>query len=436
MMPGGSRRSLRARPAQRSTVMRVIIISDSRDNMAALRRMLASVVADIEVTEHDPAQRGKPPPGFDWTLYDALFIDDRLAGAESGLGWLTMFRLTQRLPPTVVVADQPDDFVSARAEEMPHTAYLRRDQLDPAVLSRTLSELGVSLSARRPGNLANLVFNSDREVMRKLAQSDPGAGGDGYKFVRLIGQGSQSRVYLAERLDDHQTLVLKVLDLGGIDDESAVQRFAREAALLASIQSPYVIRFHDHGFTNTFGYIAVEFFARGDLKQRIQRGIAVDDALIYALNIAYGLEAIHAQGIVHRDLKPGNIMFRGDDSLALADFGISKHLDDSWDLTKTGAVIGTLSYLSPEQGLGRRIDERTDLYALGMVLFEMLTGRTAFHATSPGALVYQHLYADVPLLPDHLSRYQRIIAKLLAKDPDDRYPSAGALIEQLAPLCG
>jgi serine/threonine protein kinase len=295
------------------------------------------------------------------------------------------------------------------------------------VLSRTLSELGVSLSARRPGNLANLVFNSDREVMRKLAQSDPGAGGDGYKFVRLIGQGSQSRVYLAERLDDHQTLVLKVLDLGGIDDESAVQRFAREAALLASIQSPYVIRFHDHGFTNTFGYIAVEFFARGDLKQRIQRGIAVDDALIYALNIAYGLEAIHAQGIVHRDLKPGNIMFRGDDSLALADFGISKHLDDSWDLTKTGAVIGTLSYLSPEQGLGRRIDERTDLYALGMVLFEMLTGRTAFHATSPGALVYQHLYADVPLLPDHLSRYQRIIAKLLAKDPDDRYPSAGAL---------
>jgi len=416
--------------------MRVIIISDSRDNMAALRRMLASVVADVEVTEHDPAQRGKPGPGFDWALYDALFIDDRLGGAESGLGWLTMFRLTQRLPPTVLVADQPDDFVAARVEEMPRTTYLRRDQLDAASSSRALAELGVSLAMQqRPQNLANLVFNSDREVMRRLARTETSRGDDGYKFVRLIGQGSQSRVYLAERLIDNQTLVLKVLDLESIDDESAVERFAREAALLASIQSPYVIKFFDNGFTDTFGYIAVEFFARGDLKQRIQRGIPVEDALIYALNIAYGLEAIHGQGIVHRDLKPGNIMFRGDDSLALADFGISKHLDDSWDLTKTGAVIGTLSYLSPEQGLGRHIDERTDLYALGMVLFEMLTGRTAFQATSPGALVYQHLYADVPLLPDHLARYQRIVAKLLAKDPNDRFPTAAALVEQLAPLC-
>jgi serine/threonine protein kinase len=105
--------------------------------------------------------------------------------------------------------------------------------------------------------------------------------------------------------------------------------------------------------------------------------------------------------IVHRDLKPGNIMFRSDDSLALADFGISKHLGGSWDLTKTGSILGTLNYLSPEQGLGKVVDQRTDLYGLGMTLFEMLTGEKAFHASSPGALVYQHLYADVPTLPAH-----------------------------------
>ena len=206
--------------------------------------------------------------------------------------------------------------------------------------------------------------------------------------------------------------------------------------LIAGIDSPHVIKFFGHGFTPSYGYIAVEFFTRGDLKQRIENGISVDDGLLYTLHIAYGLQAIHDRGIVHRDIKPGNIMFRSDDSIALADFGISKHMDDSWNLTKTGAVIGTLSYLSPEQGLGQQIDHRADLYALGMVMFEMLSGKKAFHATSPGALVYQHLYADVPLLPDELSRYQRIIAKTLAKDPNDRYSSAQELIDNLTPMIG
>ncbi|HJP36452.1 MAG TPA: serine/threonine-protein kinase, partial [Gammaproteobacteria bacterium] len=155
----------------------------------------------------------------------------------------------------------------------------------------------------------------------------------------------------------------------------------------------------------------------------------------YALNIAFGLEAIHTRNIVHRDLKPGNIMFRSDDSLALADFVISKHLGGSWDLTKTGSILGTLNYLSPEQGLGQDVDQRTDLYGLGMILFEMLTGEKAFRASSPGALVYQHLYADVPTLPEFLSQYQPIVDQLLAKDPKDRYQSASELVANLQPLC-
>jgi serine/threonine protein kinase len=230
-------------------------------------------------------------------------------------------------------------------------------------------------------------------------------------------------------------MVLKVLDLEFIDDVSAVQRFAREAEMIASIDSPSVIKFFDHGFTQTMGYIAVEFFTRGDLKHRIEHGIDTADALLYALNIVYGLEAIHALGIVHRDLKPGNIMFRSDDTIALADFGISKHLDDSWNVTGTGAVIGTLNYLSPEQGLGNKIDARTDIYALGIVLFEMVTGKKAFHASSPGALLYQHLYADVPELPAPLRRYQNLISKTAAKDPDDRYQNAVELVADLLPLC-
>lgn len=416
--------------------MRAIIISDSKQYMGRLRRMLAAIIPEVEVSEYDPEQKGKPAPGFDWSSYDLLLIEDRLAGAESGLAWLASFALHDALPPAVLIAEQPDAFIERKTGEM-ETAYVVRGDLDEtrlrALLKDAVPDLAATTTRRK---LAGKTFQHDSEVVRRLAEtSGSGSDTDGYKFVRLIGQGAQSRVYLAERIADQQTMVLKLLDLEDIAEESAVKRFAREAELIAGVNSPYVIKFFDHGFTPTFGYIAVEFFARGDLKQRIEHGIDTATALIYALNIAYGLEAIHSLDIVHRDLKPGNVMFRADDSLALADFGISRRLDDSWDLTKTGAIIGTLSYLSPEQGLGRKVDQRTDLYALGMVLFEMLTGEKAFKANSPGALVYQHLYADVPTLPDSQAAYQPILDRLLAKEPDDRYQTASELVVNLQPLC-
>ncbi len=416
--------------------MRVIIISDSKDYMGRLRRMLADRLPDIEVTEHDPDQIGKPGPDFDWSIYDLLLIEDRLDGTESGLAWLASFRQRAKLPPTILIAEHDDTFIESKVHEMDATAYVLRAELDAERLHKLLAGLGVGETPpTRPISIATMAFERDTEIVRKLAETSDGGDTDGYKFVRLIGQGAHSRVYLAERLRDQQTMVLKILNLEGIDDPSFVKRFAREADLIASIDSPYVIKFFDHGFTPSYGYIAVEFFTRGDLKHRIENGIGTEEALIYGLNIAYGLEAIHSLDIVHRDLKPGNIMFRSDDSMALADFGISKHLDDSWNLTKTGAVIGTLSYLSPEQGLGHKVDARTDLYALGMVLFEMLTGKKAFHASSPGALIYQHLYAEVPKLPDEMAQYQPIIEKLLAKDPDGRFKTASELVVNLEPHC-
>lgn len=359
-------------------------------------------------------------------------IEDRLNSAESGLAWLAAFQLHAKLPPTILIAENDDSFIQGKVDEMDATEYVLRSDLDDDKLRALIGKFGISDA--KPKSLTQLNFEHDSEIIRQLAETADGDS-DGYKFVRLIGQGAQSRVYLAERIRDQQTLVLKLLDLEDIADPSFVQRFAREAELIAGIDSPYVIKFYDHGFTPTYGYIAVEFFNRGDLKQRIENGVSTEEALIYALNIGYGLEAIHSLDIVHRDVKPGNIMFRGDDSIALCDFGISKHLGDSWDLTKTGAVIGTLSYLSPEQGLGHKVDPRTDLYGLGMVLFEMLTGDKAFHATSPGALVYQHLYAEVPELPKDQAKYQLIVDKLLAKDPNDRYQTASELVVNLEPHC-
>jgi len=277
---------------------------------------------------------------------------------------------------------------------------------------------------------------ADRRLVGDIARSASAAAPAGaYRFVRLIGQGAHSRVYLAEREADNLTMVLKVLDLGSIREGTALKRFEKEAELLSSVDSPHVVRFYDHGFTPEHGYIAVEFFGRGDLKQRIEHEVSAGEAVEYALHIAYGLEAIHTLDIVHRDLKPGNVMFRSDGSLALADFGISKRLSDTWDLTRTGSILGTLNYLSPEQGLGREVDQRTDLYAAGMIFYEMLTGEKAFRAASPGALVYQHLYAEVPRLPGSVARFQPIVDSLLAKNPDERYQTASELVANLLPHC-
>lgn len=143
--------------------------------------------------------------------------------------------------------------------------------------------------------------------------------------------------------------------------------------------------------------------------------MSVADALNYLRHIALGLVAIHEQGIIHRDLKPGNIMFRADDGLALADFGISKRRDQTSDLTNHGSVLGTPNYLSPKQALGRNADRRADLYSAGVIFYEMLTGRKPFRAETASALVYQHVHADVPTLPDSVRGFQPLLSRLVSE---------------------
>ena len=175
----------------------------------------------------------------------------------------------------------------------------------------------------------------------------------------------------------------------------------------------------------------MEFFSRGDLKQRMELKLNPEIAFIYMTHICYGLDAIHGTGVIHRDLKPANVMFRGDDSLALADFGISKKLEGGRDITSIGQILGTPNYMSPEQGEGRTLDVRSDLYSAGVMLYELLTGAKPFVATSATAMIYQHISAEIPKLPTQVRRYQPIIDKAMAKDPDHRYQSAREFIQVL-----
>jgi serine/threonine protein kinase len=175
----------------------------------------------------------------------------------------------------------------------------------------------------------------------------------------------------------------------------------------------------------------MEYLDGGDLRQRMVKGIDEKDAISYLRQVASALTAVHAQGVLHRDLKPGNIMLRKDGSLALIDFGLAKRAKLENEITDKGEIFGTPYYMSPEQGHGGSVDERSDLYSLGVVFYEMLTGEKPYQADTAMGIVYQHAHAPIPLLPARLARYQMLINMLLAKEPDDRLQSAAEIEEWL-----
>jgi eukaryotic-like serine/threonine-protein kinase len=416
--------------------MKLIIVDDSKEYMTLIRRMLASAIPDIEVTEYDPEQQGRPSDDFDWGIYDVLLIDYQLGLHENGLDWIEKYHGRVGFPPAILMTSTGDEYVAARAIKLGACDFIKKADMEVGRIAPMVRAAVAEREAKfSPDDTTlNSKLDSDAFVFKDVKLTNdrtPDGHRIGYRFVRLIGQGASSRVYLAECFSDRTTMVLKIIDVATIKEPQALQRFVQEAELVSELDSPYVVHFLEHGFTKNYGYIAMEFFTRGDLKQRIEHGVSIQDAINYIRHIGFGLSAIHAHGIVHRDLKPGNIMFRSDDSLALADFGISKRLDETGELTKLGSVLGTPNYISPEQALGNDIDHRSDLYSAGVVFFEMLTGRKPFKAETAPALVYQHVHAPIPQLPNPVHNYQPIIDMLLAKDPDDRFASAEEFVSSL-----
>ncbi len=261
----------------------------------------------------------------------------------------------------------------------------------------------------------------------------------GYRITSKIGSGGMTEVYLAEREADGLPIVLKVLDSRGNDASEHLVRFIQEYALLSKIVHPNVIRIYDQGFTDEHAYIAMEYFELGDLRGLFGPALTQQRALKVIQEIAQALGAIHQAGIVHRDIKPENIMLRKDGSVALADFGIAKSMlkAESMGLTQTrhGDVVGTPYYLSPEQAGGRTVTAQSDLYSLGVMMFEMLAGKRPFIAESLELLLAKHMNAETPALPAASASFQPVVNKLMQKNPAHRYASAADLLAGLPQAC-
>jgi len=416
--------------------MKILLIDDCEITLESMHVFLDQEIPGVEVTEYPSLRLGKPAPDFNWAAYDVLLLDYELGNGQTGTGWLREVISRPGFPRTILITGVGDSYVVADAIKLGCRGYLNKADLNPERLAAVVYEvLGHSNSeAPEASPVSPLEAEAMTHGFERERASIGGRGRPSYRFGGVIGRGLASTVYIAERVQDGLTVAVKILDRSMAHEPEHVQRFIREGKLVSEVDSPYVVNILEQGFTNKYGFIAMEFFGRGNLKQRIEHGLSMDDAVNCLSQIASGLQAIHNAGIVHRDLKPANIMFREDDSMALADFGISKRISAGSDLTCAGTVIGTPHYLSPEQAQGVQADRGSDLYSLGVIFYEMLTGEKPYHGDTVSALIFQHLHAPIPKLPMEFFKLQPLLEKLMAKDPKDRFKSTEDLFNMLNEL--
>jgi tRNA A-37 threonylcarbamoyl transferase component Bud32/DNA-binding NarL/FixJ family response regulator len=258
----------------------------------------------------------------------------------------------------------------------------------------------------------------------------------GYTMMKKIAQSSAAGVYLARNDEFPQPVALKVEAIKGQQIVTAAdrERFTKECEILSKLNHRSVANVLDFGTTDDYLYLALEYFPCGSLRERLKHPVSEADAVNYAHQIGEALQIVHAARVVHRDLKPSNLMLTNENRLVLIDFGSARAQFMPSDLARSGDCTGTPYYVCPEQIEDREPDARGDLYSLGVVFFEMLSGALPFMGKTLADILAAHRSAPVPRLPEQVSAYQPIVDRLLAKDPQGRYASAADFLDALDAL--
>jgi tRNA A-37 threonylcarbamoyl transferase component Bud32 len=240
-----------------------------------------------------------------------------------------------------------------------------------------------------------------------------------YEVLKPIGRGATAVVYLVRHRALNRELALKIMASPLVLNAELLRRFREEGKRLARLDHPNIIRIYDSDAYKNSYYLAMEYLPGGSLRERIGH-LRADYALDILWELLNALQYAHREGVVHRDIKPGNILFRSDGKPVLSDFGIAKVMEEEEELTIEGGIVGTPRYMSPEQARGNTVDVRTDFFSIGIVLYEMLTGRLAAEVQPR---------VENKRLPHSLSRYQRLLDRLTATDPNDRFQTADQAID-------
>jgi eukaryotic-like serine/threonine-protein kinase len=403
--------------------LRFLIVDDDPEYRQLLRYHLEVEWPDATIEEHQPTSAHSLPQGLSVAALDLILLGHPLARDE-GFALLKGLRARPNCPPIFVFANPSDEFVAVDALKSGAASYFPKDKVRH---HRLVDSIRTEMRTDSPGEDTGSMLVNHKAM-------------NGARKRRLLGKlyaGELSSVYLAETEDTGERIAFKVLrhvpDSGG---SRTFDRFLQEYEVIARVRHPNVVKIFDLGIADDHAYIAMEFLGAGSLAERLSAALDPGLAVQYAREIGSALAAIHEASILHRDLKPANIMFREDGTLALIDFGLAKQMRLHAAITGTGQIFGTPYYMSPEQGHAEPTDPRSDIYSLGCMLYEMLTGERPFTASSPMGVIYRHAHAPRPRLPRSVTHLQPVLDRMLAVERLARYQSAREFLADLQVAAG
>jgi serine/threonine protein kinase len=395
---------------------RILILEADRKYVAQLQRFAVkgwsgASVQSIASALEDVALDSERFRSFDVVIAGCDFSKDGSSNSPP-LRALRALTADPAIPPIILLTECGSEFSAAQAIKAGAFDYLPK-----SLFSRELVTAAVqrALVVRNPF----ITGSPSGEGTPRLF---------GYDLRRCLAANDNSSIHTAFSAEQRKEVVIKILNRGrgSLSRDTQFARFVDEFKILHDIDDPAVAEIYDFRVTSQYCYIAMEYFEQGHLGSQLREPLPPAAALRISTEIAQALSIIHMAGVVHRDLKPGNIMLRSDGSVALIDFGISASA--SLPVAGRSLISGTPYYMSPEQANGASTDERTDLYALGVIIYQMLTGEKPFGGSDANEILASHHESPRPRLPESLAAYQPLISRLLAKDPRDRIASARELI--------
>jgi tRNA A-37 threonylcarbamoyl transferase component Bud32 len=402
--------------------MRLLVIAARADYLLLVRKHVEIEWPDAKLVDHRLGEDNPLEAQFAAVGFDAVIIVGPPAAAVEALA-AGLLAKPEFAPIVLLVLQNAPNPESAAVPGL-HRLYGRRidrDRLIRAIVTASREhKQTLSMLRAQPGFEQCYRFGS---VMIR-----------GHRCIRQVGSGGMCTIYLAESERAGTVVVLKVFNQVPDVSERIVSfdRFLQEYEIVAGLKHQNIVRIYDLGIADDHAYIAMEHFPAGDLRQRMKAPLLPVTALKFLEQIASALEAIHSVGVLHRDLKPANVMLRADGSLCLIDFGLAKANEMEVSLTGTREIFGTPYYMSPEQGHAENIDGRSDLYSLGVMFYEMLTGHKPYTGATAMEVIYKHKRADLPEIAPQFADYREMLLRLLAKSPADRYQSAAALLEAIS----
>jgi DNA-binding response OmpR family regulator len=416
-----------------------------------------ATVGAIDLEEFEPWSTRVSVRQCDVLLLSASFGSGPEDPQAHGLHLLRKLRTRKVASAVIAVAEGGNELTAVRALQLGAADYVPKRLLTP---ERLKTSVRVALRriernvARRLADLAHtaqpVALDESADAARehesasgaqaaesaeaRPRESDSAPQIPGYTITKTIGESEKAVVYLAASAALGTDVALKVSRTSR-EGNAGRQALEREYKAILAIRHPSVVSIHDYGITaQGLEYLAMEYFPRGDLKARMYLGVTESETLRYLEQIARALRVVHGAGLLHRDLKPPNVMLRESDEVALIDFGLARTLDGGARSTRTGVLRGSPYYMSPEQAMGEELDARSDLYSLGVMYHEMLTGKKPFTGGTAIEVLQQHVNAPPPHLPLSLSRHAPLLARLLAKRREERFNTADEVIGAVAGL--